>query len=187
MKYQPFNDSASSQYKEWSGYEGRNFVPNPRQQIMVDAVLEGLTSGVYYTDDILAYVIDKLEITPEVATLNFTTRVEGGYVGMDAYYARNYLRAAETWKRRDAALVALAPVVGQVYGSLCFNYKRVNLVKVTEVNGDMISFTAKSGNRLVSGCGNALQIVESGERAFAREWRKKTLCVFDRAAYAKDY
>lgn len=161
-------------YGDWSGYLSKDFTPSPRQQILIDTYLAAEAKGLFYSDEIVVFAIEHLEIPVDVAAIG-AKRVEGGEVGMDMYYARNCVRAQRTWKERADALEKLNPVVGMELGSLCVNYKRTNACVVTAVEGDMVSVSCKRGRLSVTFKTPAVNIIGCAQTAFEKKWRKAPL------------
>lgn len=172
MKYQsaPNND----QYKDWSGYAQESFVPTARQQVLIYVINVALLKGLYYTDDILKFAIEYLEIPADVANAR-SKNVEGGDVGMDMYYARNYVRAQKGFAEIKKAHEKLKPYVGMVLGSLRIDFKRVNCCVVQSVDGTKIGFSGKRGSVYVIGYANSVNLIDSAQGAFAKNWRKALL------------
>jgi len=173
---------------DWSGAKySADFVPNARQQIVIDAVQTALNEGKYYTSDVLARCIELLNIDAHTASMNFGMRVEGGIVGMDCYYARGYIDAK---KAREASLKTFNEMAlreGDELGILVFtDYKRTTGVKITGISegGSTFTFTGKRGINTVTGTGSADQLKCGIERAFTTGKRKTDYAAFI-AAQAK--
>lgn len=164
---------------DWSGAKySADFVPNARQQIVIDAVQTALNEGKYYTSDVLARCIELLNIDAHTASMNFG---EGGIVGMDCYYARGYIDAK---KAREASLKTFNEMAlreGDELGILVFtDYKRTTGVKITGISegGSTFTFTGKRGAYTVTGTGSTDQLKCAIDRAFSTGKRKTDYAAF---------
>lgn len=165
---------AHGTYADWKRRELRDFVPDTRQALVVEAVREALAAGMYYTSDVFAFCAKLLGVTAEQAQVQ-AKKVENGEVGMDVYYARDYLRARERFAAEDANLAKLKPHVGQSLGTLMFNdYKRNTGCTVTAVSDDGrgITVEAKRGKVTVQFDCDASQIAKAMDRAAEQGLRK---------------
>lgn len=172
-------------YKDWAAHQHTSFVPTPRQQPVIDAVRAALDSGLYYTKDVLAFCADRLGVSPEDRAKG-ATRVEGGDLGMDCYYARCYLDAVKQRALESAAHESLRPVEGMKLGVLRFNdFKRTSACVVTAVEGNSISFTGKRGAVTIAGKAKALQVAYAMDRAASAKQRPTTFAQFVAEAKAK--
>lgn len=161
-------------FMDWHGCERYDFVLNLRQQRVVDAVQKALDAGNYFTKDVLAFCMQELQVTQEQAAVA-VTRVEGGEVGMDLYYARKYLDKQRELQKAQAVLKLLQPRVGLQLGTIMFNdFKRITGAFITEVSGDGLSMTVqgKRGYTVVAFSCNPLSIAYAIDRAAERKLRK---------------
>lgn len=134
-------------YEDWRGAEGLAFVPSDRQRIVLQAVERALSEGLYYSTDILARCAELLQPS-DADRARGVGKVEGGYFGMDLYYARCSIKAKKRHQEQAETLRALRPTVGDVYGVLVFNdYKVSRACKVEEVS--------EEGNIVLSLCRGA--------------------------------
>lgn len=86
--------------KRWRESSGRE----PWQLTLKASVDRALDSGLHYTQDVLAFVVEDMAISEE-AQARDCERVQGGALGMDVYYARKQLDE-EARQRREAELKA---------------------------------------------------------------------------------
>ena len=159
-------------YEDWAGCQARGYVPTERQRPIVDAVAAALAAGLYYSRDVLADVIRRMGIPPEVAEVqqSQTCRNEGGVVGMDAYYARRYLEARAAHRAEDEARAILAPEPGKALGTLIFSdCKQTRACTIIAAPpGDDIRVQGTRGRYSVLVTCTARQIVAAQERARER-------------------
>lgn len=168
--------------REWNGYPSRSFIPNDRQMLVVEAARKALAAGLFYSVDVLAFCIKELKATPEQVAAQFKCPVEGGFIGMDVYYARHYVEAQESHRQIDEATKMLKPAIGQVLGTLIFSDgKRSTNCVVTSITEDGLAFklAAKRGNSTaVIGWINAIDIEHAMDRAAQRGARKAGFAAF---------
>lgn len=127
---------AASQYDEWARNETVDFVPNERQQVVVQAVQVALDAGLYYTSDVLKHCTEALSLTPEQAAVG-AQKVEGGNFGMDLFYARQYLDAKKRHEAEQRTWLQLSPILGKQLGTLTFNdYKRNTGMQIVDFVGN---------------------------------------------------
>lgn len=161
-------------FMDWRGCERYDFVPTPRQQLVVDAVQKALDAGNYFTKDVLEFCKQVLQVSEAQASVA-VTRVEGGEVGMDLYYARKYLGKQKELQEALAVVKLLQPHVGQQLGTIMFtDYKRITGAFIAEVSADSLSMTVqgKRGHAVVAFSCNPLSIVHAIDRAAGRGQRK---------------
>ncbi len=111
---------------DWASNETRDFVPDERQKLVIEVVRRATEEEkLYYTRDVYAFCVKQLN--PSSVDLEKRTKtVEGGEVGMDLYYARQYLDARKRFALEDEAQAALKPCVSMKLGTLVFNdFKRI--------------------------------------------------------------
>ena len=169
MKYTTI--TKGSQYTYWNRRVFDDFVPNDRQQMLMDVYNEAKQAGLFYTVDVLKFALERLEVTPEVAAIG-ADRVEGGDFGMDMYYARDAVDCANARASRKADLALIAPAIGMKLGSLMINYKRTNACVVSFLDGMYITIDCKRGAKLVRFYVSSTQLKNALENAYRKGWRK---------------
>ena len=123
-------------FDDWRGAEGLAFVPSDRQRVVLQAVERALSEGLFYSTEILARCAELLQPS-DADKARGAGKVEGGYFGMDLYYAQCNIKAQKRHQEQAATLRALRPTVGDVYGVLVFNdYKVSRACKVEEVSDE---------------------------------------------------
>ncbi|RTL36907.1 MAG: hypothetical protein EKK53_22030 [Burkholderiales bacterium] len=161
-------------YEEWAGCEGLTFQPNQRQQIVIEAVRTALGEGLYYTSQVHERCVELLR--PSVEDLEVQkTKVEGGAVGMDFYYARGYIAAQNAFAAEREALGLLRPQVGMQLGTLMFNdFKRTTGVRIIEVMPDVLTLRLQGtrGSQTVQFTCGAVAVKSAMDRAAERDLRK---------------
>lgn len=161
-------------YEEWAGCEGLTFQPNQRQQIVIEAVRAALNEGLYYTSQVHERCVQLLR--PSLEDLQVQkTKVEGGAVGMDFYYARGYIAAQKAFAAEREAQGLLRPQVGMQLGTLMFNdFKRTTSVRVIEVLPDvlMLRLQGTRGSQTVHLTCGAVAVKSAMDRAAERDLRK---------------
>ena len=175
-----YDDAPDDPYKDWAGCEAASFIPNTRQQPLINAVANAVDGGLFYTNEVVAKVAEILEVTPEVMAEN-TARVEHGNFGYDVYFARKTLEAQRTQAKRIAVKAQLRLVVGGKLGTIMFSdYKRVNatVVEAISENGMSITVIGKRGSLAVRGQLCPLQFKSVIERAHEQGARKDSYSDF---------
>lgn len=163
-------------HDDWSGCKLESFIPTDRQKLVIEAVKSALDSKLHYNNDVLKYCIESLGVTPEQGKVG-AIRVEGGDVGMDCYYARDYLRHMHERAAERRSLAMLKPFIGQVLGTLVFSdFKRNTGMTVKEMGDDLRTLTLKGkrGRYTVELICTARQIENAMNRAFENKLRKDT-------------
>lgn len=159
-------------YEDWAGCGARGYVPTERQRPIIDAVTAALAAGLYYSSDVLADVIRRLGIPPDVAEVqrSQSCRNEGGVVGMDVYYARRYIEARAEHKAEDEARAILAPEPGKALGMLIFSDRKQTraCTIIAAPSGGDIRVQGVRGRYPVLVTCTARQIVAAQERARER-------------------
>lgn len=159
-------------HNEWHMNQTRQFVPNPRQQLVMNAVGQALDDGLFYTEEVLAGVVTLLNIPESVCQIQ-TTNVENGDLGMDVYYARRAVEAQRQFKREDEDAKRLNLVVGDKLGVLVNNtLKRFNACKVTSVNGANYSILGSRGGQMYVITTTSSSVITQMDRAFEHGLRK---------------
>jgi len=161
-------------YRDWDGYALESFQPNDRQKQVIDAVQAALDHKHFYSSDVLAYVSARLGVTEEQRAIG-ASKVEGGHVGMDCYYARRYIEARQAARVEKARAQQLGAFVGMQLGTLIFNdFKRTTGVEVVEVleAGRELSLRGKRGRATVVLRCNATSVACAIDRAAERKARK---------------
>lgn len=158
--------------REWHGSQAPTFAPTERQGIVIAAVSKALTSGLFYTSDVLAFCIKEMLAKPEQVAAQFSNRpVEGGLIGMDCYYARQYIEAQAAQRARVAAADQLKASLGMALGTLVFNdSKRTTNCVITSIadNGLAYKVAGRRGRSIVSTSWlDATQIADAMNRAFS--------------------
>lgn len=177
MKYEfPEKDP----YDDWVGrHHIRTFVPDARQQLVLDAVQAALDMGLYYTSAVREECAARLGLTPEQLDANFKTRVEGGRFGMDLYYARDVLDRRHLAAQEDAAAEALNVHVGQKLGTIMFNdFKRCTGTQVVQVDGRFVKVQFRRGVPYMQVQVTPLQLKYAIDRAAERKLRKDNFDAF---------
>jgi len=161
-------------YDDWRGAESLAFVPNDRQRVVLQAVERALSEGLFYSTDIRARCAELLQPS-DADKARGAGKVEGGYFGMDLYYARCSIKAQKRHQEQAETLRALSPTVGDVYGVLVFNdYKVSRACRVEEVSdeGDIVLSLcrgARAGWRVTV---SAVQIAYAMDRAHEKGARR---------------
>lgn len=162
-------------HKDWQNRQREDFVPNQRQAIVLAAIQAGLDAKLDYSDDIMAFVITNLGITPQQVAKQFENPVAGGYLGMDLFYARDALRSQAAFAQERRVLKVLNPFVGQVLGSLTFNdFKRNTGMQVIGMSEDRRTLTlqGKRGRAVVTLECTPVQIMHAINRAAEKGARR---------------
>lgn len=170
-------------YEEWIGCEGLTFQPNQRQQIVIEAVRTALNEGLRYTSQVHERCVELLQPSAEDLEVQ-KTKVEGGAVGMDFYYARGYIAAQQAFAAEREALSLLKPQVGMQLGTLMFNdFKRTTSVRVIEVMPDVLTLRLQGtrGSQTVQFTCGAVAVKAAMERAAERDLRKGGFADYVRA------
>lgn len=146
MKYHLPEDTRT----DWALHETRGFVPNERQQLVIEAVRRATEEAkLFYTKDVYAFSVKLLMPDAESLSKN-ATKVEGGEVGMDIYYASRYTDARKAFAREDAAAAKLKPMVGMKLGKLRLqNLKSCTGSTITMVAVDAIAVDATLGSKRI--------------------------------------
>ena len=160
-----------SQYTYWNRRVFDDFVPNERQQMLMDVYSEAKQAGLFYTVDVLEFAKKRLEPTPEVSAIG-ADRVEGGDFGMDMYYARDAVDCISRRARLKADFETISPVIGMKLGSLSSDHKRTNACVISGIDGMYIIFNCKRGSKFIQFSANSTQIVNALENAYRKGWRK---------------
>lgn len=159
-------------YKDWNGSAREDFKPTPRQQMVMDSAARAKDSGLFYTNEVQAFVEKDLNISAELrARKNHGT--EGGDVGYDIYHAAKAVdeQRGNAEIRRVQAEMGLK--VGDKIGTLIFNDFKVNTgVTVEAVNDTMISLSGKRGAYGVKMDASVTNIKYAIERAHEKGKRK---------------
>lgn len=165
--------SQNEGYKEWRRNECADFQPSPRQQIIMDAVRQALSEGLYYTNDVRPRVAQILGVTGDVLSRG-ALRVEGGDFGMDVYYARQALDAQQRHTAIAKSAAEMRLKVGDVIGATMFNdYKLNHKTEVIEVAAaNEYRLKARRGAATVTFTANAHSLRIGIQRAFEKGKRK---------------
>lgn len=146
MKYHLPQDTRT----DWALNETRGFVPSERQKLVIEAVRRATEEAkLFYTKDVYAFSVKLLMPDAETLSKN-ATKVEGGEVGMDIYYATRYTDARKAFAREDAAAAKLKPMVGMKLGKLRLqNLKSCIGSTITMVAVDAITVDATLGSKRI--------------------------------------
>ncbi len=153
---------------DWQGYNSREWKPDARQQVVMDAVAAALDSGLFYSRELKDRVATDLGVSDEVRAKN-RSNVEGGDFGYDVYYARKAVEARRELQSLDRETERASFKAGDKLGVLVFSdYKATKAVVVETVEDGLVTFTGKRGNVTVRGKANALQLKAAMDRAKER-------------------
>lgn len=148
------------------------------EMILIDSVRRALESGLFYTQDVLAFVVADLKVSEEAQAIQ-ANYVEGGLIGMEVYYARDYLDDVRDRQENDAAAERLGLHVGQKLPQLMFSrdYKMNSACVVTSVGfkGRTAKIEAKRGAQVLHIEASAVDIERAIERAKDRKTQNKSL------------
>ena len=165
-------------FNEWLRCETKDFVPTPRQSLVIEAVRLAKSTGLYYSSEIRDFVARHLQVKEGDLNANFQMRVEGGVFGMDCYYAAKYLDAQQCLARETEAKSLLKPYVGQKLGTMVFNdFKRCTGVAVVEA-GEQIRISFKRGSNSIIAEAAYESIRHGMDRAFEKGLRKDDFNTF---------
>lgn len=160
-------------YNEWRRNECADFQPSARQQIVMDAVRQALSEGLYYTNDVRPRVAQILGVTGDDLSRG-ALRVEGGDFGMDVYYARQALEAQQRHTAIAKSAAEMRLKVGDVIGATMFNDFKLNhkteVIDVAAANEYRLK--ARRGAATVTFTANAQSLRIAIERAFEKGKRK---------------
>lgn len=166
-------------YKDWARNESRQFVPDARQKMVIEAVRRAIEDeNLFYTKDVYAFCVKLL--LPNIEDLEKCVKtVEGGEVGMDLYYARRYLDAQKRFALEDSVLVKLRPQPGMKLGTLVLqDLKRYTGAVITEVEDDSITVEAKCGSLSHRFKTSPVGVRNGIDRACERKLRKNNFAEF---------
>jgi len=159
-------------YKDWAGSAREDFKPTPRQQMVMDSAARAKDAGLFYTDEVQAFVEKDLNISAELRARK-ELGTEGGDVGYDIYHAGKAVdeqRGNAEVRRVEKEMVLK---VGDKIGTLIFNDFKVNTgVTVEAVNDTTISLSGKRGAYGVKMDASVTNIKYAVERAYEKGKRK---------------
>lgn len=168
----PLTSNCEEAYSRMRGMAHRMGPLTQGEMILIDSVRRALESGLFYTRDVLAFVVDDLKVSEEAQAIQ-SKHVEGGLIGMEAYYARGYLDDVKDREENDAAAQKLGLRVGQKLPQMMFSrdYKMNSGCVVFEVGmkGRTAKIAAKRGKQTVHIESNARDILSAIERAAERK------------------
>jgi hypothetical protein len=163
-------------YKYWytSGVENGTCVPDEWQSTLMNLVEQAENEGVFYTVDLMRWMKTNADFIPvewwDLQYLPPHTEVEHGIMGMEVYSARCAIREK---KEREADQLALQNIeVGQSFGSMSVNRKRVNKCVVKSIINNTVTFTGVTGRYGCEFWTNARNVQPMIEDAVKRGWRK---------------
>lgn len=161
-------------YKDWARNETRQFVPDARQKMVIEAVRRAIEDeNLFYTKDVYAFCVKLL--LPSIEDLE----KKGGEVGMDFYYARRYLDAQKHFALEDSVSAKLRPQPGMKLGTLVLqDFKRYTGAVITEVEGDSITVEAKCGSFSYRFLTSPVGVRNGIDRACERKLRKNNFAEF---------
>lgn len=171
-------------YKDWARNETRDFVPDERQKLVIEAVRRATEDEkLFYTKDVYAFCVKLL--LPNIEDLEKCVKtVEGGEVGMDLYYARKYLDARKRFALEDQAAEQLRPQPGIKLGTLVLqDLKRYTGAAITKVEGDAITVEAKCGSLGYRFVTSPVGLRHAMDRACQRKLRKTSFAEFCEALH----
>lgn len=164
--------------KDWRGSAREDFKPTSRQQMLMDSAARAKDAGLFYTNEVQAFVEKDLGISPELRAMK-KHGTEGGDVGYDIYHAARAVdeQRGNAEVRRVEKEMGLK--VGDKLGTLIFNdYKNNTGVTVTAVNGTEISLTGKRGAYTVKMDASVTNIKYAMDRAHEKGKRKDSYADF---------
>lgn len=162
-------------YKDWLGYESESFLPSERQLILIGALKDALSLGLFYNTEVIPHVAAVLKLSSDVTSVDLG-KFEFGRFGNDCYYARRYLDAVKRRRQHADAVERLQPVQGMKVGTVMFSdLKRVTGVEISTIAGEEITITGKRGSLAINHKCTALALVGAIERAHSFGVRKAGL------------
>jgi hypothetical protein len=130
--------NSNESINNWKLCESNKFIPNESQQFLMDIVSEALTTGLFYTDDIYKYVVEKIH---NILPIDYKTResdeVKNGVMGMEVYLARQALANITAWQEEQESMKRLEIKPGKQIGSIRFyamNFMTIHRVKVESIS-----------------------------------------------------
>lgn len=176
-KYTP---PATDPHKEWSRYQAADFAPTERQKDLIAVIQSALDAKLFYTSEVLVHCRTVLGLSTEQVAAG-GSYVEGGWFGMDCYYARGYIQARASIDAESKAWARLAPQVGDHLGTLTFSdYKRNTGMVIVAVLDGGVKLTGKRGASTVSLEATATQIGNAMDLAAERGHRKTGFVAYSR-------
>lgn len=165
-------------HDDWKLNRHRDFQPNPRQRLLMDAVAKALGERLHDSEDVKdrAAQLVGFDRSKSTNVLN----VHGGDFGMDVYYARQAVAAQAEYASQADAAAEMRLTIGDSLGTLVFSdYKRTTSVKLLEaVDAWTWRFEGKRGATRVTGTANALHFKNAIERACELQQRKANYAQF---------
>ena len=141
------------------------YEPTARQQAMIDAVAEGEEQKIVYNSDMIEFVAKRLGIPKEDLAQN-KSGVEGGDVGMDVYYARQYNDAKNANAAQQKAQADMALSVGDKLGVLRFNdFKYTTATEVVGVIDGDVRIRGKRGAQTIELTASPISVAAAMDRA----------------------
>ena len=158
-------------YDDWRGCEYRGFVLSARQELVIAAVRQCANEGLRYADEVQTRCRALLNPSADELAVNIN-KVDGGWFGMDVYYARKYIDQAAKYAAEDAANTALNATAGMALGQLMFNdYKLTRAVSIINVDDKGIWISGSRGTAKIVATVSAMQIKHAMDRAFSYKKR----------------
>lgn len=171
----PLTKNCTEAHSRMHGMANRMGPLTQGELILIDSVRRALASGLFYTSDVLAFVIQDLNVSKEAQTIQ-ADRVEGGLIGMEVYYARGYLDDVKRREANDAAAQKLALRIGQKLPQMMFTDYKMNsgcIVFDVSAKGRTAKIVAKRGRQTVHINASACDIANAIERAAERKAQKR--------------
>jgi hypothetical protein len=143
--------------------------------ILIDSVRRALESGLYYTKDVLAFVVRDLNVSEEAQAIQ-AKHVEGGLMGMETYYARDYVEKVAARVKDEEAAARIVPEVGKRLGAIVLNDgKLINAWTIVRMShrGSAVTIQGKRGKHLVEWTGGASRVERGMLRAIEQKASNK--------------
>ncbi len=165
----------------WIDTENRHpehpqFVPNERQQRLMDEVAKVLDAGAFYNVDVYQRVASALGVDAATLASN-KTGVQNGDFGYDVYLARKCVEAKRAHHVLCSVADELALKPGDKLGTLIFNDFKINRsVEVVSVSDDgfTVNMTGKRGACIAKIEASPMAVKCAVERAKERNKRKNS-------------
>lgn len=155
-----------TQYERWADVRALRVEPTVEMAELSIMVKAALDAGLYYSKDVLAAVIEMMgeRLTADLIALG-RDRVEGGYFGMEVYYARQYLEALARREQVQSAEADLMLEAGRRLGVLMFSDgKQVKSCTVVRWESGIATIKGMRGRYEVTGSYDALTLSKAIRR-----------------------
>lgn len=171
MNIPDFAAKPRTEYERWTPVVAGKQEPDEYQRAMIELTQAALDAGLFYNTDVKAHVREHCTFIPdELWTLQFNQPVEGGVVGMEVFYARDYIR--EKGYREADALALHGLNAGDILGTLHVNHKRIFKCKIDRIEGATVYFSGMAGSYPCTFSTQARHVAGMITKAEARGWRK---------------